>query len=304
MKKPLFVINRDNILMNNTFEHRNYYIFNVIVNTVDNYTNATHLCNSFDKDINKWLDLHNTRILLQMIINKSDNNIPILYSIDNRKIKKYNGIYVNDLVLHNLCYWLSIDYRYIISNELLKTNNEELENRCKKAESENIKLKEELIETNEKLNETFNIITILQRDLDNNYKELDETKSKFRAFLDKIDTKMSDKFTNLIYDLKKVIENHKLYDIALLKHKKRKPEYKYYIIKGMTNYVNNKTKKMSKDYDEILRINNINNNNIDIFKVLKEKLDSKVTFYNNNNINLNKITEAEFIKIINNVYEN
>ena len=65
------------------------------------------------------------QILLQMIIDKSDNNIAILYSINNRKTKKYNGIYVNDLVLHNLCYWLSIDYRYIISYELL--NNDHIE---------------------------------------------------------------------------------------------------------------------------------------------------------------------------------
>lgn len=287
--------------MNNTFEHRNYYIFDVIVNTTDNYTNATHLCNSFDKDINKWLELSNTKMLLQMFIDRSDNNLPLLYSIENRKNKRYNGIYVHDLVLHNICYWLSIDYRYIISNELLNNYNNDY---VEKIKIENIRLKEELIKTNDTLNETIDMVNSLQRDLTNNYKELDETKSKFRDFLNRIDTKMSDKFMNLIYDLKKVIDNHKLYDVVLLKNKKRKPEYKYYIIKGMSSYVNKKKDKMAKDYDEILTINNIDNNTVDIFKVLKETLGTKVTFYNNNNINLNKITESEFIKTINSIYEN
>ena len=216
---------------------------------------------------------------------------------------------------------------YLLLEESIKYFNDyqtELNKRyIIKLKSKIIKKDNLIVEKDDKIDELFKMNRESNEKLN---KVLEDNKEilKINKRLEKYSRKMEDNLVDIKDDLNdanikldttfqklniatddrvvKTINADKYEDFVLLRSRNKNAIYKYYAIRGQTNYVNRRSNnKINNDrYKELLRINSVANSS-NIWHRIKEKLKNKIE-YCGNEMNLKNIDECVYIDIIKEIY--
>jgi len=198
-----------------------------------------------------------------LLIKEKDDKIDILIQDSNNIKKMYENILEN--------------------NKELLENNKEIIKRNKKMEAQLNEALERLEITNDKLDDA-------NEELENTNEKLDNTDKTLNLVSKKLDIAVEDR---VVKTKKTTILEY----FVIMKNPS--VHYKYYAIRGQKRYLNKKKEELE-GYTEIKTIECCPNANI-LWNLLKEKLKDKLD-YMGNKINLIDITENEFLKNIDDIY--
>jgi len=171
----------------------------------------------------------------------------------------------------------------LLNNKELLENNKEIIKRNKKMEAQLNEALERLEITNDKLDDA-------NEELENTNEKLDNTDKTLNLVSKKLDIAVEDRVVKTkkttILEYFVIMKNPSIH-------------YKYYVIRGQKRYLNKKKEELE-GYIEIKTIKCCPNANI-LWNLLKEKLKDKLD-YMGNKINLLNITENEFLKNVDDIY--
>ena len=160
---------------------------------------------------------------------------------------------------------------------------------------------EKLIQSNEELKYLMNIsndsLNEIKDELNYTNDTLDETKEELQLTNDNLTT-VAKKLNIAVID--RVVNTTKRSTIEyMVIMKNDTAEYKYYVIRGQQRYINKKKEDLE-GFIELKLYKCVPNSTI-LFNLIKERLNNKI-IYSGNKLNLNNITEYEFLNNINLIY--
>lgn len=314
--------------INEKFSYGKYGDFKVIICRENYYINATKLCSEHGKRFDNWLQNDQSKELIQKVNEdlknegKSYESTMLITGGKGETSQLVRGTYVHQLIIPDVAKWISIDFRikvYKILNsylfneykdklresrkaikdkdckiDSLEAKLDEALRQLRKANKRGERMERKLDVANEQLDETHEKLNETHEKLDMTYEELTETQTILKTVSKKLDVASNER----VPPTKSIT---KFEDFALLKNKRKKADYRYYVIRGQPSYVNKKIDIKSDDkFEVVLRIKEVANS-VNLYNRLKEQLKKKVEF-TSNYINLLKIKEEDFIGIINDIY--
>ena len=218
----------------------------------------------------------------------------ILMSSRNTNIYRKYYILLEEGIKYYNDFQNKLKEKYIISYKLIiEENNKEIS--AKNNEISSLKEKmdliiqsnKEIIQSNEELKELMNYAN----------DTLDETKEELQLTNDNLNT-VAKKLNIAVVD--RVVNTKKKSTIEyMVIMKNDKEEYKYYVIRGQQRYINKKKEDLE-GYTELKSYKCVPNSTI-LFNLIKERLKNKIICCGNR-LNLNNITEYEFLNNINLIY--
>lgn len=301
--------------INERFSYGIYGDFKVIICRDNYYINATKLCTEHGKRFDNWLQNDQSKELIKKVNEdlkkegKTYESTMLVTGGRGETSQLVRGTYVHELIIPDVAKWISVEFKIKVykilnnylfneykdklraSKKIIKEKDDKIDEvlrQLRKAEKRAERMERKLDVANEQLDEAH-------EKLDLSNEELTETKSILKNVSKKLDVAADDR----VPPTKSIT---KLEDFVLLRNKRKKADFRYYVIRGQPSYVNKKINiKEADKFEVMLRIKDVSNS-VNLYNRLKEQLKKKVEF-TSNYINLLKIKEDEFINIINDVYE-
>lgn len=308
--------------INEKFSYGKYGDFKVIICRENYYINATKLCSEHGKRFDHWLQNDQSKELIQKVNydlkkeGKSYESTMLITGGKGEISQLVRGTYVDQIIIADVAKWISIDFRIKVykilnsylfneykdklreSKKVIKEKDDKIDEvlrQLRKANKRAERMERKLDVANEQLDEANGKLDMTNEKLDMTNEELFETKTQLKTISKKLDIASDER----VPPTKSIT---KLEDFALLRNKRKKADYRYYVIRGQPSYVNKKIDiRLDDKFEVVLRIKDVANS-VNLYNRLKEQLKKKAEF-SANYINLLKIKEEDFIGIINDIYD-